>query len=802
MGDGAVTSAAGVTPAPGRPPAAPERGPAASPATVVVLAIGLLLLFALTTMLESTARTWTANVGSFLLAAAAGFACARASRRTDGRQRRAWTALTVALWSWAAGQLTWTILESGLGDDVPFPTVADIGYLGFPVAALVGLYLMAPSPANRLSAPRRVLDASMVGCAFTLLAWTTLVEPITAGYGGSTLDVAVALAYPSTDVVLLTVTVLTAALGGAGTRQWLLLGAGMLAMVASDSAFLYLTATEQYASGGAADWGWWTAFCLLGTAGALARPARVDEEREEPRWSPVRAGLLPYLPLVAAGGAAAVKVSITGALDATGAAMFAAMVALLLARQYATLRENQQLASTIHHMAFNDALTGLANRALFNDRVQHAVEMAARESRPVSVVFLDLDDFKVVNDSFGHRVGDGVLVAVATRLRGAVDASDTVARLGGDEFAVLVESGADALVVGHALLRALEPPVELDGRSFSISASVGVSTTGHGHTRPSDLLLHADNAMYSVKRAGKRAVRSSGPISVAAGGFDVTRPLPGPPSGPGMREALRRAVHSGAMQVLFQPIVATRTAEIEGVEALVRWQHDGTDVPAEEFVPICEQDGLSPALTALVLQRACRQLAAWNRMVGHQRLRMAVNIGVVEFRDPTLVSRVLGTLAEHRVAAGQLELEITERTTTQGFGQALDTLVRLSEAGVRLVLDDFGIGYSSLARLADVPLAKVKIDRRFLAEIDRNPRQLHFLDGLLDLVRHLGLRAVAEGVEREQQLAHLNRLGCDAVQGYLLQAPETGSALTPLVVAGRLPAPVADLLRRTVTLPR
>ncbi len=788
-------------------PAAHHAGPdrpagRSRPAAAAVLgvAIALVAAAALVATTRGDARTWAANLIELGFAVAGGLGCLRGATRSTGPARRGWVALTVACWAWAAGQLAWTVYESVLGLASPYPSVADIGYLTFPVAALVGLVLLAP-PDSGLATPRRVLDALMVGCALGVLCWIAVLDAVVRSSDGSTLAVAVSLAYPIADVVLLTVAVLTVAQTRYDPLRWALLGASVLAMTVSDGVFALTIGADTYGTGSAAEYGWWAAFALMGAAGLLtAADGAVSPAL--PR-APARAGLLPYLPLAAAVLLSAVDSMRGVATGPLAVALIVALVLLVLVRQYVTVRENQQLARTValrevelHRLAFHDALTGLANRALFLDRLEHALDLADREERSVSVAFVDLDGFKAVNDSLGHAAGDALLVRVAERFRGALRTSDTLARLGGDEFAVLVEQG-DATVVATTLLSALRTPFRIDGRMVSVAGSVGVATAepGESSAQAATLLHRADVAMYTVKTAGKdgMAVHSPAMTHPATGHPAIVAERAGDLSV--LQRAFPRALDSGEIHAVYQPVVDPLTGRIGALEALARWNHEGVDVPPDTFVPICVRAGLSERLTAVMLENACGRLAIWNAGLGHRRLRVAVNLDPTEFADAELPDRIAAMLDRFALGPGQLVLEITETRMSNRPEAMLDVMSRLRGVGVRLALDDFGTGYSSLARLASIPLDTVKIDRFFVADIDHDLRRRRFLVGLFQLTRHLGLRTVAEGVERPGQLRELARLGCDLVQGHLVARPAPAEDLTPMVLAeGSVLAP--HLLRR------
>ncbi|WP_345611128.1 putative bifunctional diguanylate cyclase/phosphodiesterase, partial [Pseudonocardia adelaidensis] len=758
-------------------------------------AVALLALGGLGAVLDGDARRLVANLGVLALLAAAGVLCFGAARRSAGRIRRGWGALAVACWSWAAGQAVWTLYEEVLAVPTPYPSVADAGFLGFPAAALVGLAFLAPTGSG-LATPRRVLDALLVGCAVGLVAWVTVLDPVI-GSSGDLAHAAAAIAYPVADAVLLSVTVLTLAQTRDSPLRWGLLGAAVLAVAASDAAFAYQVAVGAYATGSIVEWGWRIAFCLLGLAGSLVQggPPTEFHSAPAPRDS-VRAGLLPYLPLAAAAVLVALEATGGVGLDGVEVACVAALVLLVLGRQYVTMRENQELTRAIrqrevelHHLAFHDPLTSLANRALFLDRLEHALDRAERTRQPVSVAFVDLDGFKAVNDTLGHAAGDALLVAVAGRLRGALRSADTLARLGGDEFAVLVEQGDDATAAARRLLATLRDPFHVHGRSVAVSASIGVATVEPGQdtgtdaaTRAATLVHRADVAMYAVKASGKGDVAAH------------TAALDGDPTGRNGRHSVRRvrpplpeafadALHRGDVQAIYQPVVDPVSGRISAMEVLARWTHEGEAVPPSTFIPACAAAGLSGQLTALMLEQGCAQLGLWNAGLAHRRLRIAVNVDPTEFGDSGLPDRVAGVLRRYGISPGQLALEMTETAVNNRPANAVDVMHRLRELGVRIALDDFGTGYSTLSRLARTPVDTVKIDRSFVAHIDHDEQQRWFLRGLLELSRHLGLRTVAEGVERAGQLHELRRQGCDLVQGHFVARPATGAQLTPAVLA-------------------
>lgn len=753
----------------------------------VVAALVVLGLCVTSVGAAGSARQLVVNVGVLVLAvsgAAGGVvgACGAAGRRQWG-----WAAVAAASGSWALGQAVWTVFEDVLAVDTPFPSLADVGYLGFPLFGALGLALL-PERQGLGDRRRRVLDALVVTTSVGLLSWFGVLRRVVDADTGGTAALVVSLAYPVTDVVLVSVAVIAAAQSVVLRVPIALLAAGAVALSLSDGGFAYLTATNAYSTGSLVDLGWWAGFAVLGVAGVHA--ATVAPVPPVPvRVTPRRSTLLPYLPLLAAGVAVGLQAVGGRPLGAVGELLVATLVVLVLVRQHWTVRENTELLARVEHregelrhQAFHDALTGLANRALFLDRLSHALTLAARDPRPVSVAYLDLDGFKATNDTLGHAGGDELLVRVAERLRGALRASDTLARLGGDEFAVLVESGTEPATVAQALLDALRSPFLVSGATTTVSVSIGLATLPTGQPVPTaaEFLHSADVAMYAVKGSG----RGSFLLHIPGSGLARRRTEP-------LERALTAALEAGALDIAFQPVVDAGTGLLVACEALARWRHAGADVPPDRFVPVLDRLGLSAALTSLMLERSCAQLADWSAAAGHHRLRVAVNVSPGELSDEGLAERVLLVVGRHRLQPGQLVLEITESGLAHRPDTAQDVVRQLRAAGVGIALDDFGTGWSTLAQLAVMPLDIVKLDRTFLAGVDHDARAERFLRGLLDLTRHLGLRSLAEGVERPGQLEVVRRHGCDLVQGHLVCRAEPAAAVTERVLAGLSLLPTA-----------
>jgi len=452
------------------------------------------------------------------------------------------------------------------------------------------------------------------------------------------------------------------------------------------------------------------------------------------------------------------------------------------------ITDRKALAAELSHQAFHDNLTGLANRALFADRVDHALHRRRRDPAcSVAVLFVDLDDFKAVNDGLGHDAGDALLRAVGRRIVGCLRAGDTTARLGGDEFAVLLEDDqapGEAAEIATRILTALRVPVSVGERELSVVASIGV-TIATGVSTTVGLLRDADIAMYEAKRGGKDRVCAFDPSMRELASDRLA-----------LQTDLSAAIEQGQLRLVYQPIVCLDTGLVRGAEALVRWSHpERGEVMPDTFIPIAEQTGLIVPIGELVLGEACHQAARTGSTVG-------VNVSGVQFSTPGFLDRVSATLAETGLPPDHLTIEITETALMADTDATARLLDRLREIGVRIAIDDFGTGYCSLAYLQRFAVDVVKIDRAFVAELDtdvvdgaakgsRLARTIMQMAASLDVTT-----VVAEGIETEAQLARLRELGCRYGQGFLLSRPmerEEYEALLAdhLLILLRLPEPAA-----------
>ncbi len=443
---------------------------------------------------------------------------------------------------------------------------------------------------------------------------------------------------------------------------------------------------------------------------------------------------------------------------------------VLNARAREDLHESTERAriSSLH-----DALTGLPNRTLLLQRLDHAILRARRSEKKVAILFADLDRFKAVNDTYGHHIGDELLKAVAERLTGVLRPGDTLARLAGDEFVIMCEDLDDASQVEQIAARvndALREMFVLSSTVVQVSASVGIAFAGPPDSIPDKVLRDADTAMYQAKRkgGGRHGVIDLREQGLAAHRASLSRDLPG-------------ALDRGELRTAYQPIVATADGRVMGAEALLRWAHPtwGTVQPTT-IIPLAEQSGLISDIGRWVLKSACLEQQGWQHR-DHHAVEIAVNVSAHQLMEQDFVKGVDSVLSETGIDPSLLTIEVTESVLIQDSERALVVLLDLKQLGVLLALDDFGTGYSSLSYLKRFPVDIVKIDRSFIADVERNPTSRLIVRSIVELLHSLGKRAVAEGVETSGQHRQILALGCDAYQGYYRAGPVSGHQMAALL---------------------
>jgi diguanylate cyclase (GGDEF)-like protein len=633
------------------------------------------------------------------------------------------------------------------------------------------------------------IDSVLISGSVLALLWSAAPERIFEEMRRNPDVAGVAAAYPVVDLILATMAVLvvmTRPSSPAERRPLRLVAAAMLAFGLTDTLRLLdltgdLTPVES-------------AGHLLGPGllalAAMSPAARPDEPllpRTEADWLHL---LLPYVPVVATGIVLAMRTGSGERLTSFEAYLGWLGLGLVVARQMFTIVDNTVLLSRVsegqqrlHHQAYHDPLTGLANRALFRERLVVALDVHQQQGRPVALLFADLDDFKLINDSFGHAIGDRLLRAIGERLLACVPPEDLVARLGGDEFAVLVEHrAAEAELIGHRMLAALREPFLIDGHTVAVGASIGLVQPEHADQDLSaDILLRrADAAMYASKRRGK------GTIARYAGSADggphadlphlLARALSGDPAAAGF-------------QVFYQPIVRFADGATVAVEALARWTDPFVGpVDPDVFVTVAERTGLVGAIDDFVLDRACADASALANIYGRP-IDVHVNVSAARLGQQGLEDAVFRALERHAVRPSRLVVEITETRRIPDMPRAILVASRLRSYGVRIALDDFGSGYNALAQLHSLPVDIVKLDSS-ITDVDVAPERAGALcRSVLAICAELGVVVVAEGIETVPRAHAMADLNCPFGQGYLFGQPVPVLMLAAPAVPHR-PAPV------------
>jgi diguanylate cyclase (GGDEF)-like protein/PAS domain S-box-containing protein len=878
--------------------------------------IPLLLTAAFTAIvgLDLGGKSFALTVDDLVPVAGAGWAgwlCWRASRRAS-RGRRSWLLLGIGSMCWAGGQAVWSWIELVEHHEVPFPSVADVGFLLFVPFAIVGIAGLVDSPAGRLSTMRALLEAFLVGSALLYISWVLELNAILHDTT-QTLGVrALLLSYPMADVVIVAVALFAlvrSPRAGVNALKWVAAGAAALAL--SDSGYAYLTTAGSYGATQLVDAGWLLGFVIIGLGARDPRLAAPPFDGDCPPAT--RASVL--APFAVAVPAVFLHFFLSGRQSYEGELIFVMMVLALLANVVAVVTENHalltslearvevrtnevlsaeqrlfalvqdlaevvlvcdgglairyasdsagrvlgrssadlageaitalaapsdrerlwhavrhvvehgaassvgfaladstagaeryahaQIRNLLHEpavaglvinlrdvterrrmeeelraLALRDSLTGLPNRALFLERLDHALARCRRDGSEVTVGIVDLDGFKTVNDSLGHQAGDALLQQVAARFDPCVRANDTVARLGGDEFAFLIESEMGGTDVAARLLEALSLPFEVAGREVCTSASVGISS-GSGASDRDELLRQADTAMYAAKRTGRGRFAEYDPEMHRL----VATRLE-------LEADLGRALKRGQLRLAYQPTVEVSTGVVLGFEALLRWQHHerGLVSPAD-FIPVAEDCGAIVPIGRWVLHEACRQAAAWQ--TPERPISISVNVSTVQLRAGTVVADVDAALAASGLDPHCLVVELTESVVLDDGPTLVDVLHRLRSIGVRVAIDDFGTGYSSLSYLQRLPVDILKVDKTFVDHLDEaGESNTALVRAIMELASMLSADTVAEGVERAGQAAVLESLGCHVAQGYYFAKPLGSLAATALIKHGATLAPV------------
>ncbi|HET9910591.1 MAG TPA: EAL domain-containing protein [Anaerolineales bacterium] len=783
--------------------------------TVILLGIDFAVFFLLTDQSVQQKLVYSDIISLVVdfLATGVLLIAAKQSASHSKRLAVAWGMIALSTFAYTLGDMSWAILEVVLLKE-PFPSIADVFYLAYYPLLLIGVLLLPDRSVTRGEQVNKVLDVSIVMIAAILGFWNFLLGPLVASNVDLPwLELAILLAYPVFDLVLLWV-LLQLIYNRSDPRDSItafLLAGSIAVTIISDCIYTYQALMDAFVSGGILDIGWRAAILLAGLAGvsqiraiqSLQNPQRLH------RWLEVLidglrriAPYFSYFWLIAAYllliQSRLIHLPMNFFLLSLGVGL---IICLVLLRQIIMLFENAKLNTQLQqameklqiqstklektnrelqseigerkemeklliHDSLHDAMTGLPNRVLFLDRLGQAIQSCKRRTGAIfSVLFIDLDQFKVINDSLGHLTGDQLLISIGKRMRDCLRSSDTVARFGGDEFAILLEITGNknsAPLVAAKLLEAIKRPLKLDGHELYVTASMGLMMNIMGYDLPEDILRDADIAMYHAKASGKAHFEIFD-VKMRSQAFSRLE----------TEQQLRAALENQEFQLYYQPIISLKTNALVSFEALIRWHHPkrGVLLP-NEFLPIAEASGLILSIENWVLNEACAQLTEWHEKYPYfQHVSVNVNVSGRQFAQPHFVAELVEALQRNKLKPEFLKLEITEGVLISNYSAANDVFTRLRDLGVQLQIDDFGSGYSSLGYLQHFPISAVKIDKSFIDGMGKGRKGTELIRAIVSMTRELEMEATAEGIETSEQLDELKSLLCNFGQGFLLSKP-------------------------------
>jgi predicted signal transduction protein with EAL and GGDEF domain len=693
-----------------------------------------------------------------------------------------WTLLFVAIAGYGASAAYYRLAPEASGR---FPSVADLGFFAFYPLVAAALAGFVRRQVGRFSGT--LLLDSLIGALVMAALGAAAVHPLLDGATGGI--VTGQFVFLLSNLGFFGFLLTTYALSG-WRDGWttLFLGTGAAALAVADGTYAVDVAHGILDPGPVANLAWAAGILLMGVAPYL-KLHRVASGSSS--WAQIG--------IPAASAAACLPIVYFASVASLSNALGAVVLALVIVRLTLSLRQNTRLLASVHRAAITDTLTGLANREQLFERLASALVRRKRHGGELAVMFLDLDEFKAINDVHGHELGDRVLISVAERLRDALrgggtaarepDAHpgprthDTVGRLGGDEFVVLMEHVRDplhAITVADRILAEIRAPLVIDDHTLFLDASIGITLADDGDDRgPAELLRDGDTAMYEAKRAGKHRYQV---FETDMHDQLVARTE--------LIHDLRTAVTSGQLRVLYQPQVDLASGAMVGVEALVRWQHpDHGLLTPDRFIPLAESAGIIADIDDWVLRAACSQAKAWDDG-GLPPLDIAVNVSSRRLTTGDLAATVAAALRETGIAARRLEVEITETAAVEHNTAAVDVLTRVRKLGVSVAIDDFGMGHSALNRLQAFPIDRLKLDRSFVAPLAQGAERGSLVEAMIAMGQGLGLHVIAEGVETYEQVHALRALGCPTAQGYLFSKPVPGATIERLASAREPLAPL------------
>jgi diguanylate cyclase (GGDEF)-like protein len=714
------------------------------------------------------------NLAEVVAGLSAGGIALIAAIRSRARRRLSW--LCWSAYGIAEASSDWNVLAAH--HDATLLTIGNVAFVAQLPMGLLGALIFMRVMSSRVAVLVAFCDGLLMGGGLLLVGLATGYLRIVEGPNAVFVN-ALNLAQPVADLVVLTLVATVVGRVGPKTRPiGLLIGAAILGIGVSDIELTHQIGLGTSASGSVFANGWIAGLLCLGLAALYTLCFRRHPEPVLAKPMTTIAGLwVPIVPVALASVLAVALRAHESELEDVLLWVFLAVVGLTLTRMYLALYANLGLGRALALQASHDSLTGLPNRILLRRRLERALAGLERPVQGVTLLMLDLDGFKEVNDTFGHNAGDQVLMQVARRIVASLRDGDVVARLGGDEFAILLANVAtdEVAVLARRVLSALELPLVLMTNTVSVAASIGVASAAPGMTAD-ELLRNADLAMYAAKAAGGNGFAPF-KLSMHTAVAERVR----------VETGLRTAWLTGDLIVHYQPIVDLRNGRMVSVEALARWRHpDGDIIPPDVFIPIAERTGLIIPIGARILNEACQQLASWQQEYGPAAdITMSVNVSPRQLYSGDLEAIVEEAIRSAAIRPTSLILEVTETAVMDDMDNAIRILGRLKALGIALAIDDFGVGASSLARLRRLPVAVVKIDKSLVDHVPDGHVASALLDGVVGLVRALQLRTIIEGVERADQADHLRDSGYDLAQGFYYARPMDAASIERSLAAAR-----------------
>lgn len=706
-------------------------------------------------------------VGAVVMAAFATGCAVSAAWAAHGGQRRAWIVLAIGLGGWTAGAGVWCYIALGGIAPISTSSAAELGYVVLPLCALAAALLVPTRDDSRFGVGL-VIDGVIVAASL-LLALGSLVLSRTDTVNFPQIILAVITALYLGLVVMALIVVRKSEPGRKISPG--LMSAGLAAIGAAGAIHIWAHRPHQVPDD-VVTLGWISGTYLLALSAIASRPGPELDTSAPRRWSGLLSIWLPYLPTSFALTVGAVHFWPPDRGDAFVYSAGLVLVAAVLIRHLLTLDRKRRLLAAVTDAALRDTLTGLANRRSLDERLAHAVQLHLRLAVPISLLSVRVDEFTLVNDTLGYAASDELLRNVGARIQESVRAGDTVARMGGDKFAVLVEDRPEvAAQVAERLARSFDSAVEIADHKIFVHLSIGV--TSAGSDRRASLTEHdlVDQAEAARSRAEQRSAT------------DVQTFTPELDAHLGRGQAFRagvarlqllsdlqRAIDDRLLTLVYQPQFEMLSGAVCGAEALLRWEHPtlGTMEP-REFLPLVREHGLMDAVTDVVLWRAVADASRWHE--AGTAIRVAINLWAPNLDDDTLPDRIMSVLEAHGMSASLLTVEITEELVVADFAKGRAVLNRLREAGIRVAIDDFGSGYSTLTYLRELPIDEVKLDRQLIAPILYDRRAAMIARSVIELAEEFGIASVAEGVENEETAQWLKKFGCDVAQGNYFCVP-------------------------------